>query len=173
MHSTVKIASLLALWLWAAPVLARDSTEPTLTPAVDEVAELSERLLPEFMPCVVADVRYACYTAEQQVQLNRLEAQTRTWWRQASILEQLYLDQIEMVLNLNEQLIETRAIVTAERARNEVLTAQVMDEIAKKNQYRAEADSTDWWPLLVGGTLALLAAGVAIGVGVSAANTSP
>jgi hypothetical protein len=169
MRSTVRIASLLILWLWAAPALAQDDTTPTVTPETDEATELAERLLPEFRPCTVDGERFACYTAEQQLQLNVLEENARTWRNQLLITTQLHLDQAALVVNLTAQLSEEREIVTAERARNEALTAQLMEEIEEKNRYRAEADSTDWWPLLVGGVVGLLGAGVAIGVAIVAA----
>jgi len=181
MRSTVRIASLLALWLWAAPALAQDDTEPTLTPETDEATELAERLLPEYRPCTENRIRYACYTQEQQLQLNVLEENARTWRRQLLLTEQLRIDQAALVANLTEQLSETREIVTAGTARNLALTEQLMTEIEEKNRYRAEADSTDWWPLLVGGVVGLLGAGVAIGVAIvaavggfdSATSTSP
>lgn len=179
MRSTLKIAKTLTLMallygfillilLWAWPAAA----QPTITPDTDEAAELTERLLPLYLPCEVGDVRYACYTPEQQVQLNRLEEQARTWRRQLLLTEQLRIDQAALVINLTEQLSETNEIVTAERARNVALTEQLMTEIEEKNRYRAEADSIDWWPLLIGGVVGLLGAGVAIGVAIAAAAGS-
>ena len=131
--------------------------------------ELAERLLPEFLVCSFEGTRYSCYTQEQQVQLNLLEENARTWRNQLLITTQLHFDQAALVVNLTVQLVETGEIVTAERAHNVALTAQLMTEIEEKNRYRAEADSTDWWPLLVGGVVGLLGAGVAIGVALVAA----
>jgi hypothetical protein len=170
MRSTVRIASLLALWLWAVPALAQDETAPTLTPETDEATELAERLLPEYRPCTENRIRYACYTQEQQLQLNVLEENARTWRNQLLLTEQLRLDQAALVVNLAAQLVGSGEIVTAIRSRNVALTEQLMTEIEEKNRYRAEADSTDWWPLLVGGVVGLLGAGVAIGVAIMAAT---
>lgn len=144
--------------------------QPTITPDVDEAAELAERLLPQYTPCTVDGVRYACYTAEQQLQLNRLEEEARTWRRQLLLTEQLRIDQDQLIQNLTAQIAELNEIRTAHESRIEELVAQVLDEIEQKNTYRAEAESIDWWPLLVGGVVGLLGAGVAIGVGIAAAT---
>lgn len=166
---TVSLAAAITLVSWASTVFA----QPSITPDIDEAAELAERLLPEYLPCTVGDVRYACYTAEQQLQLNVLEENARTWRRQLLLTEQQRIDQVTLIQNITEQLVEMGEIVTVERARIVALTEQVLREIEEKNRYRAEADSTDWWPLLLGGVVGLLGAGIAIGVAIVAASTSP
>jgi hypothetical protein len=168
MRLTAKIVSVAGLlWLVTASTIAQDIPSGTpLSAGVEEV----ERLLPVYSPCVVEGTRFACYTATQQLQLNLLEENARTWRNQLLLTEQLRLDQATLVQNLTTQLHESSEIITAERTRNEVLTAQLMTEIEEKNRYRAEADSVDWWPLLIGGVVGLLGAGVAIGVVIAAAT---
>lgn len=132
-----------------------------------------EPLLPQYTPCEVAGVRFACYTAEQQLQLNVLEESARTWRIRLRLVEQLRLDQAVLVENLTAQLEASQEIGELHLVRIEVLRTQLLEEIELKNRYRAEADSTDWWPLLVGGVLALISVGIGIGVSVDAASTSP
>jgi len=179
--TAINASAIALLGLLPVSALAQDAAAPTITPNTDEAVELAERLLPEYQPCTVAGARFACYTAAQQLQLNRLEEQARTWRQQVLLTEQLRLDQSELIANLNEQLLSGREIISAERTRNDTLTTQLLSEIEEKNRYRADADSIDWWPLLVGGVVGLLGAGVAIGVGIMAstgafnepASTSP
>lgn len=129
-----------------------------------------DRLLPEYTECTVEGIRYACYSASQQLQLNLLEEQARTWRTQLLLTEQLHLDQADLIINLSAQITDYALLVTAERERIETLTAQLLTEIEDKNRYRAEASNIDWWPLLVGGIVGLIGAGVAIGVGVAAST---
>ena len=156
----------LILLCWPS-VAAAQPTQPTEEP---EPIELTERLLPEYIACTVDGVRYACYTADQQLQLNVLEENARTWRRQLMLTEQLRLDQAALIENLTAQITESTEIRTAQAARIQEITTQLLNEIEAKNQYRAQAESIDWWPLLVGGVVGLLGAGVAIGVSIAAAS---
>lgn len=122
------------------------------------------RLLPEYMPCEVAGVRYACYTADQQIVLNQLELQAEHWRQQVAIHNQLSLDMEQLITVLGEENDALRSSNSAFEARVESLLTQLEEEITAKNRYRAEAESTDVWPLVVGGTLGLVGVGVALGV---------
>lgn len=129
-----------------------------------------DRLLPAYTECSVEGIRYACYSASQQLQLNLLEENARTWRAQLELSEQLRIDQARLIINLGEQITDYALLIASERRRIEALTTQLLSEIEEKNRYRAEASNIDWWPLLVGGIVGLIGAGVAIGVGVAAST---
>jgi hypothetical protein len=137
----------------------------SLTPAAvaAQDAPLELRLLPEYTPCVVNNVRFACFTAPQVAMLNALEALAQGTQRQLRISEDLRLQLDQLVINLQAQLVDHETIDTANQARIAELTAQLEHEIEQKNQYRAQAESVDYWPYVIGGAIGIL--GVGFGVG--------
>lgn len=152
---------------------ARDDGSPDTT--IDEEQEqeelfdeLPDRLLPEYFPCTVNGTRYACYNQDQQVQLNILEKKAKYWHSQWRLSEQLRLNLTELNVAIEEQLQLQREALSDYKERNDQLLRQLYEQIELKNKYRAEADSIDVWPLLIGGALGLL--GVGLGVGIWVAN---
>jgi len=125
------------------------------------------RLLPAYTACTDQGVRYACYTLEQQQQLNELEVRARHWQDRMHLLEQQQLVLRAQVVNAQQQLDTLQEELQIEHSLGERLRAQLEDEIRAKNRYRAEADSIRAWPLVVGGALALLSAGLTVGLFVS------
>jgi len=121
------------------------------------------RLLPEYTPCTVTGVRYACFTADQVAMLNALEVLAHGTQRQLRLSEDLRLELDRLVINLQVQLDDYRRIDTVLTEQVAALTAQLEHEIDQKNQYRAQAESTDYWPYVVGGIVGVL--GVGFGVG--------
>ncbi len=156
---------LAALCLLLAPaVSAAQPTQPEAAPTTATVLDTPElRLLPEYTPCVVAGVRFACFTAAQVSQLNALEALAQGYEIRLRISEDLRLQLDQLILNLQAQIVDLQSIDAANVARMAELTTQLEHEIEQKNQYRAQAESTDWWPYVVGGVIGVL--GVGFGVG--------
>jgi predicted RNase H-like nuclease (RuvC/YqgF family) len=153
--------------MWRALVLAIVML-PSQARAQDS-AEDQLRLLPEYTPCVVSGVRYACYTAEQQAQLNALEITARGLRAQLRISEELRVDLDRLILNLQQQQTQRDEIITLLRAQIEELNRHLMEEIEAKNRYRAEAESgPDTWPLWVGGIVGLLGLGFGVGAAIAA-----
>ncbi len=155
----VQQATAVALVLVFGSALAR--AEPTLTAGPTEV--LPKRLLPEYEPCEVDDVRYACFTAEQMVDLNLLEAKARYWHEQwannASLLRTREEQVSKLQLQINLQLqIEKDALT-----RIDDLQQQVVTEIQDKNVWRTKAEHPPTWPLWVGGLLGVLGLGAFLG----------
>lgn len=143
---------------------------PEIQVSLPAIEALPDRLLPEYRACIVDGVRYACYDEEGQLQLNTLEENARTWYTQWRINTRFRMALEAIVITRQAELTELHRVVQIQNARIEQLLTQVNEEIAAKNQYRAEAESTDVWPLIVGGAVALLGVGLATGVLVSAAT---
>lgn len=141
-----------------------------LLPATARAQEVEElRLLPEFTPCTVAGVRYACYTAESQARLNALELLTQGLQRQLRSSETLRLTADALVLNMQAQLVERNSIIELTAAQVTQLTAQLMTEIEAKNRFRAEAErGPDLWPIILGVVVGVLGLGLGAGLAISA-----
>lgn len=95
--------------------------------------------------------------------LNALEVLAHGTQRQLRLSEDLRLELDRLVINLQVQLDDYRRIDTVLTEQVAALTAQLEHEIDQKNQYRAQAESTDYWPYVVGGIVGVL--GVGFGVG--------
>jgi hypothetical protein len=154
-------ALLLAVAFWCVPAVAQ--AQPT-TAATLDVPEL--RLLPEYTPCTVAGVRFACFTADQVAQLNALEARAHGLEEQLHLSENLRLELDQLVINLHAQIADYVVIDTASTARILELTTQLGHEIDQKNQYRVQAESTDYWPYVVGAVVGILGVGFGVGAAV-------
>jgi len=135
-----------------------------LVPATASAQEIPPlRLLPEYTPCVVNTVRYACYTAEQQAALNALEAQAQGWERQLRLSEGMRLQLDALVVNLQAQVTEYQAL-DRERAEHIAnIQRQLEAAITEKNDWRARAESTDPWPIIIGAAVGVLGVGFGIG----------
>jgi len=148
----------------AQPAPSSSTTAPaptTQTPTTLDVPQL--RLLPEYTPCTVAGVRYACFTADQVAMLNALEAHAHGLEQQLHVSEDLRLQLDQLVLNLHAQIADYVTLDTASTARIQELTTQLEHEIDQKNQYRAQAESTDYWPYIVGAAVGILGLGFGVG----------
>lgn len=66
--------------------------------------------------------------------------------------------------NLEGQVASLNAVTEMRAIRLAELTEQLNTEIEEKNRWRAEAETPDVWPLLIGGVVALLGVGLAVGV---------
>jgi parvulin-like peptidyl-prolyl isomerase len=152
-------SALLGLALMLLPGIA--AAQDTTVAVAAEAPQL--RLLPEYTPCTVSGARYACFTADQVAQLNALEAQAQGWEHQLHLSETLRLQLDQLVINLQAQVALHQSIDDANEARIQELTTQLGHEIEQKNQYRAQAESTDYWPYIIGGAIGVL--GVGFGVG--------
>ena len=148
----------LSILLFASTGLAQ-STTPS--------PELTLRLLPEYIPCTYKSERYACYTAEQQQALNLLGANAHNWKLQTDQFQLLITTQKTQIANLEKQVTLAEANDSLGRAHNKKLTDQLLVEIKKKNDWRAKAETPVVWPYLIGGSMAAIAVGVALGVYVS------
>lgn len=135
-----------------------------LSAATARADDTRVRLLPQYTECTHTGERYACYTFDQQLQLNRLEEQALHWHRQMQIALQQYTLTSRLVNNLERQLAEAHSVEELQSERISHLTNQLYLEIEAKNQYRAEAESTDWWPLIIGGAVGILGIGLGLGL---------
>jgi hypothetical protein len=120
--------------------VARADTEPAPEP----------RLLPPWTMQTCGTAQYACYDLEDQ--------------------HQLVVDLDALVLNLKQQIAIKDTIIDTQTTRVTALVAQLNEEIAAKNKWRAEAETTDIWPLVIGGSVGLIGAGIAIGALAGAFN---
>ena len=150
MTRTLSIVVFVLVSLCSASVKAQEAT-----------SEL--RLLPEYTPCTVSGVRYACYTAEQQAALNALEVQARGWERQLRLSEDLRLNLDQLVINLQSQINEYVEMLATHARHASELSARLAEEIEAKNRYRREAENADWLTLTIGIGVGVLGLGFGLG----------
>lgn len=150
---------LLVVFLMLVPGVA--VAQPAAPVTTLDVPEL--RLLPEYTPCVVNGERFACFTAAQVAMLNALEAHAHGLEQQLRLSDGLRLQLDQLVINLHAQIADYVTLDTAHTARIQELTTQLEHEIDQKNQYRAQAESTDYWPYIVGAAVGILGLGFGVG----------
>lgn len=127
-------------------------------------ADPPQRLLPQYVECNSGGTRYACYTLDQQIQLNLLEENTIHVRTQLTDVARQHQIVAEIAHNLELQLAEFEGIDREQQRRISDLMRQLATEIEAKNQYRMEAESTDWWPLILGGVVGIVGVGLGVGI---------
>ena len=133
------------------------------TPSTNETPSTESRLLPPWTMRECAGAQYACYDLEGARALLVLEENARHWRIEAEDQHQLVIQLDELVLNLKQQIALKDEIIETQSGRVNELVTQVNTEIAEKNKWRAEAETTDVWPLVVGGSVGLIGVGLIIG----------
>jgi hypothetical protein len=127
-----------------------------------------ERLIPAWQECLVDGQRYACFDLEDTRALLVLETKARSWQRQIGFLRE-QRDSLTLIVNIKEdQIKDLNSTLELYVKRNEELTNQLLEEIEKKNEYKAKAESSPFLPWLIGGLV--LALGAAFGAGIYVAK---
>jgi len=125
--------------------------------------ELPVTLLPTYTLQIHENTQYACYTHSQQRDLFILEQYAGHWFLQWKTTRQLVTDLTTLAQNRAEQISHLEIVLEMQRSRILEIGTQLEKEIEAKNQYRIEAEDTDIWPLLLGGVIGIVGAGIAIG----------
>lgn len=128
-----------------------------------QLKPLPARLIPEYSPCTYQNSRFACFTAEQMVELNTLEIQARYWHDQWEDYTSLLAVKEAELLKTQEQISIHLDMERQDRDQINVLNNRLSDEIEAKNEWRAKAENPPIWPLWVGGTTVMLSAGFVLG----------
>lgn len=118
------------------------------------------RLLPQWTRC---HEDYACFTLEQTRELLLLEQRARRWHDELELRLELEARHEELLIGLRAQVVELETALDLRETRILELTESLNTALEEKNQWRAEAETPDVWPLVVGGSLALIAVGLGIG----------
>lgn len=124
-----------------------------------ENTELPARLVPEYKPCTVSGVRYACYTQEQMVEIFAFEARAKYWHTQWQSKKSILLEKELQIEKLDKIIDLALAINQRDDDFVSQLSADYMDMAKLKNEFRAKAENPPTWPLWLGG------AGLAVGLG--------
>lgn len=158
---TVLIINFITLTAYALPAAVPIASEAPGLPQIDGIR------LPEYTPCSENNVRYACYSLEQQKQLLVLEANAHTWQAQLYLLNAALVNKTRELKLVTEQLKITEDSVTRSVQHVDTLTKQLNDAINDKNNWRAKAEAPVVWPYVIGGVIGILGLGFGLGAAIS------
>lgn len=127
-------------------------------------AQKEERLLPQWRECLIEGERHACFNLEDTRALLVLETKAISWKKRISLYKEQQLRFEQVVAYKDKEIKELEKKIKLYKGHTEELSEQLLDEVEKKNEYRAKADSSPIWPWLVAGLLATLSAGFGVGI---------
>ena len=128
-----------------------------------QLTPLPARLIPEYVPCIYKDVRYACFDAASMVELNMLEVKARYWHSQWEDYTSLLAVKEAELGKSQQQIVIHLAMERQDQDQIHGLNEQLTAEIEAKNEWRSKAENPPTWPLWVGGTFGVLGIGAFLG----------
>ena len=105
------------------------------------------RLIPEYTSCDVKNVRYACYTDQQMLELYTLETQARGWHKE-SVQYRIFADVQEGHLNTLKLTLD-KYVILQKRADDHVmdLEEKLFDFIEINAELEDKINNPPTWPL--------------------------
>lgn len=127
------------------------------------------KVLPPWTMKLCPTELHAAYEASEALELKKKDNDCALWRDAVPLLQQQVAD-YKKLTEKNNQLVESyKKVQGLDQVRIANLITQLKKEIEEKNQYKYKP-SYGWLWGVIGGGVALVATGVAIGVGVAYAN---